>query len=54
MENQLDEELAADPQAATPSATIIRRICNGFAVHIPEKPNPDFPRHALYELLDTG
>ncbi len=52
MDAQLDRELTADPQATTPD--LIRRICNGFGIHIPPDPEPGFPRVFLYRALDTG
>ena len=52
MEAQLDRELAATPEAATPD--IIRRICNGFGIHIDPDPGPGHPRRHLYAALNTS
>ena len=52
MEAQLDHELTETPEAPTPE--IIRRICNGFGIHIDPDPGPGYPRRHLYAALDTG
>ncbi len=52
METQLDHELTETPEAPTPD--IIRRICNGFGIHIDPDPGPGYPRRHLYAALDTG
>ncbi len=52
MEAQLDRELTETPESPTPD--IIRRICNGFGIHIDPDPGPNHPRRHLYAALNTS